>query len=238
MLVLTDEYRSSIFISAVSLEPFMPVTFDPDHLRESLRPLVDAQPLSAEARVYQRLRAGSGRARSTGGQPSGRFEVDGFQVVAQVWWPPTPGRRCSVHTASTTIWGCIAMWWTGAGPRVCGDRLRLPGQGCLSGERASIDDFAVYQHVVQGLSPRPKRCNCRNPGTCSGKAPAGRWWWITWLNHGAESPAPGGPSVVTVWCDRVPGVGRKSVLPAAAVRQGIARRFSENTPRSRVQAVS
>ena len=69
----------------------MPVTFDPDRLRESLRPLVDAQPLSAEARVYQRFYGLDLAARKVA-VPSrlGRFEVDGFEVVAQVWWPPAP----------------------------------------------------------------------------------------------------------------------------------------------------
>mgnify|MGYP006919499885 CR=1 FL=1 len=91
MLALTDEYRSSIFIFTVSLEAFMPVSFDPDHLRESLRPLVDAQPLSAEARVYQRFYGLDLAARKVPVVSRlGRFEVDGFQVVAQVWWPSAP----------------------------------------------------------------------------------------------------------------------------------------------------
>ena len=49
----------------------MSATFSPDHLRASLRPLAEAQPLSTEARAYQRfygldfpgrvLRSGLGR---------------------------------------------------------------------------------------------------------------------------------------------------------------------------------
>ena len=67
----------------------MPVTFDPDHLRDSLRPLSDAQPLSAEARVYQRFYGLDLPARKVPAVSRlGRFEVDGFDVVAQVWWPP------------------------------------------------------------------------------------------------------------------------------------------------------
>ena len=91
MLALTDEYRRSIFIFTLSLEAFMPVTFDPDHLRESLRPLVDAQPLSVEARVYQRFYGLDLPARKVPAVSRlGRFEVQGFQVVAQVWWPAQP----------------------------------------------------------------------------------------------------------------------------------------------------
>ena len=147
MLVLTDEYRSSIFIFTASLEAFMPVTFDPDHLRESLRPLVDAQPLSAEARVYQRF-YGLDQAASR----LGRFEVEGFEVVAQVWWPQSPVATMFMFHGFYDHMGLyrhVVKWALEQGFVVIA--CDLPGHGLSSGVRASIDDFAVYQQVVNAL---------------------------------------------------------------------------------------
>ena len=131
----------------------MPVTFDPDHLRESLRPLVDAQPLSAEARVYQRFYGLDLPARKVPAVSRlGRFAVDGFEVVCQVWWPPVPVATMFLFHGFYDHMGLYRNavdWALDQGFVVIA--CDLPGHGLSSGERASIDDFAVYQDVVQAL---------------------------------------------------------------------------------------
>ena len=69
----------------------MSVTFDPDHLRASLQPLVAGQPLSVEAQAYQRFYGldFAGRALVPRSR-LGRFQVEGYEVVTQVWWPEQP----------------------------------------------------------------------------------------------------------------------------------------------------
>jgi hypothetical protein len=88
----------------------MPVTFDPDHSARKLATLVDAQLLSAEARVYQRFYGLDLAARKVpAASRLGRFEVDGFGGGPSVVAACSRWRRCSCSTASTTTWGCIGM---------------------------------------------------------------------------------------------------------------------------------
>lgn len=149
----------------------MPATFDPDLLRASLRPLAEAQPLSAQAQAYQRF-YGLDLPVKRG---LGRFAVGGFEVVGQVWWPEQPVAtlfllhgfydhmglyRHVIEWALERQWAVIAC--------------DLPGHGLSSGERASIDDFAVYQAVLQGLFDEARSSICPSPGTCADKARAGQ----------------------------------------------------------------
>lgn len=60
-----------------------------------------------------------------------------------------------------------------------------------SGERASIDDFAVYQDVVQALFEQARALQLPAVALVPGKAPAARLWWIHLLGHGVDSPAQG-----------------------------------------------
>ena len=147
----------------------MPVTFDPDHLRESLRPLVDAQPLSVEARVYQRF-YGLDQATSR----LGRFEVDGFQVVAQVWWPAVPVATMFMFHGFYDHMGLyrhVVRWALDQGFVVIA--CDLPGHGLSSGPRASIDDFAVYQHVVQALFAQASTLQLPQPWHLFGQSTGG-----------------------------------------------------------------
>ncbi|SAM35668.1 Phospholipase YtpA [Pseudomonas sp. 1 R 17] len=232
MLVLTDEYRSSIFIFAASLEAFMPVTFDPDHLRESLRPLVDAQPLSAEARVYQRFYGLDLSARNV---PTvsrlGRFEVAGFEVVAQVWWPPVPAATMFMFHGFYDHMGLyrhVVDWALDQGFVVIA--CDLPGHGLSSGARASIDDFAVYQDVVQALFAQAQALQLPQPWHLFGQSTGGAVVVDHLLNRGADSPAQGKTFLLSPLVrPRAWGWSQVSYYLLRPFVKGIARRFSENT---------
>src|SRR5476649_2159337 len=85
MLAATDEYRRPI--KSVSRSGItMPATFTPDHLRAGLRPLAEWQPLSTEGQAYQTFYGLDFRGRTLR-KGLGRFAVDGYEVVSQVWWP-------------------------------------------------------------------------------------------------------------------------------------------------------
>src|SRR5258706_11620952 len=66
----------------------MPATFNPEHLRASLRPLAEAQSLSEEAQAYQHFYGLDFPRRSVPVKRGlGSFKVGGYQLVSQVWWP-------------------------------------------------------------------------------------------------------------------------------------------------------
>ncbi|MEZ0614979.1 alpha/beta hydrolase, partial [Pseudomonas sp. Env-44] len=171
----------------------MPVTFDPDHLRESLRPLVDAQPLSAEARVYQRFYGLDLAARQVPAVSRlGRLQVDGFEVVAQVWWPPAPVATMFLFHGFYDHMGLyrhVVDWALDQGFVVIA--CDLPGHGLSSGVRASIDDFAVYQSVVQALFVEAKALQLPQPWHLFGQSTGGAIVVDHLLHHGAQSPAQG-----------------------------------------------
>ena len=230
MLVLTDEYRSSIFIFAVSLEAFMPVTFDPDHLRESLQPLMHAQPLSAEARVYQRFYGLDLPARKAVSR-LGRMEVAGFEVVAQVWWPSAPVATMFMFHGFYDHMGLYrhAVDWAleqGFVVIACD----LPGHGLSSGIRASIDDFAVYQHVVQALFAEAAALQLPHPWHLFGQSTGGAIVIDHLLNHGDESPAQGKTFLLSPLVrPRAWGWSQLSYYLLRPFVKGIARRFSDNS---------
>ena len=232
MLVLTDEYRSSIFIFTASLEAFMPVTFDPDHLRESLRPLVDAQPLCAEARVYQRFYGLDLAARKVPAVSRlGRLEVDGFEVVAQVWWPPVPVATMFMFHGfydHRGLYRHVVDWALDQGFVVIA--CDLPGHGLSSGARASIDEFAVYQDVVQALFAEAKALQLPQPWHLFGQSTGGAIVVDHLLNHGADSPAQGQTFLLSPLVrPRAWGWSQVSYYLLRPFVKGIARRFSDNS---------
>lgn len=210
----------------------MPVNFDPDHLRESLEPLVAAQPLSAEARVYQRfygldLPARKERATSR----LGRFAVDGFEVVAQVWWPSSPVATLFLFHGFYDHMGLYRHavdWALDQGFVVIA--CDLPGHGLSSGERASIDDFEVYQDVVQALFAQAQMLQLPQPWHLFGQSTGGAIVLDHLLHHGAESPAQGKAFLLAPLVrPRGWDWSKLSYYLLRPFVKGIARRFSENT---------
>ncbi|NMY03457.1 alpha/beta hydrolase [Pseudomonas sp. WS 5059] len=210
----------------------MPVTFDPDHLRESLRPLVDAQPLSAEARVYQRFYGLDLAARKTPvASRLGRMEVDGFEVVSQVWWPAQPVATLFMFHGfydHMGLYRSVVEWGLDQGFVVIA--CDLPGHGLSSGERASIDDFAVYQHVVNGLFDQADALQLPKPWHLFGQSTGGAIVVDHLLNHGSSSPAQGQAFLLSPLVrPRAWGWSQLSYYLLKPFVKGIARRFSDNS---------
>jgi alpha-beta hydrolase superfamily lysophospholipase len=205
----------------------MPATFDPDLLRASLRPLAEAQPLSAQAQAYQRF-YGLDLPVKRG---LGRFAVGGFEVVGQVWWPEQPVAtlfllhgfydhmglyRHVIEWALQRQWAVIAC--------------DLPGHGLSSGERASIDDFAVYQAVLQGLFDEARSLDLPQPWHLCGQSTGGAIVIDHLLNQGAQSPAQGQVILLSPLVrPRAWGWSKLSYYMLRPFVKGIARRFSENS---------
>ncbi|AIC23197.1 MULTISPECIES: alpha/beta hydrolase [Pseudomonas] len=205
----------------------MSATFDPDLLRASLRPLAEAQPLSAQAQAYQRF-YGLDLPVKRG---LGRFSVGGFDVVGQVWWPEQPVAtlfllhgfydhmglyRHVIEWALERQWAVIAC--------------DLPGHGLSSGERASIDDFAVYQAVLQGLFGEARSLDLPQPWHLCGQSTGGAIVIDHLLNQGAQSPAQGQVILLSPLVrPRAWGWSKLSYYMLRPFVKGIARRFSENS---------
>ena len=120
----------------------MSATFAPDHLRASLRPLAEWQPLSVEAQAYQRFYGLDFPARQLR-RGLGRFEVDAYDVVSQVWWPERAKATLFVFHGfydHTGLYRHVIEWALDQDFAVIA--CDLPGHGLSSGTRASIKDFA------------------------------------------------------------------------------------------------
>ncbi|AUF99108.1 alpha/beta hydrolase [Pseudomonas sp. 09C 129] len=205
----------------------MSATFDPDPLRASLRPLAEAQPLSAQAQAYQRF-YGLDLPVKRG---LGRFAVGGFEVVGQVWWPEQPVATLFLlhgfydHMGlyrHVIEWALQRQWVVIA--------CDLPGHGLSSGERASIDDFAVYQAVLQGLFDEARSLDLPQPWHLCGQSTGGAIVIDHLLNQGAQSPAQGQVILLSPLVrPRAWGWSKLSYYMLRPFVKGIARRFSENS---------
>ncbi|MGC5699391.1 alpha/beta hydrolase [Pseudomonas sp. NFXW11] len=210
----------------------MPPTFDPDHLRASLQLLAAGQPLSAEGQAYQRFYGLDFAARALVPQSRlGRFQVDGFEVVAQVWWPPQPRATLFLFHGFYDHMGLyrhVIEWALQRHFVVIS--CDLPGHGLSSGERASIDDFAVYQRVLQGLFEQARSLDLPQPWHLFGQSTGGAIIIDHLLNQGADSPAQGQVLLLSPLVrPRAWGWSLLSYYLLRPFVKGIARRFSENS---------
>jgi alpha-beta hydrolase superfamily lysophospholipase len=106
----------------------------------------------------------------------------------------------------------------------------LPGHGLSSGERASIDDFSVYQDVVQALFAQAHSLQLPQPWHLFGQSTGGAVVVDHLLNHGADSPAQGKTFLLSPLVrPRAWGWSQVSYYLLRPFVKGIARRFSENT---------
>jgi len=106
----------------------------------------------------------------------------------------------------------------------------LPGHGLSSGARASIDDFAVYQHVVQALFTQAEALQLPQPWHLFGQSTGGAVVVDHLLNQGADSPAQGRTFLLSPLVrPRAWGWSQVSYYLLRLFVKGIARRFSENT---------
>jgi alpha-beta hydrolase superfamily lysophospholipase len=208
----------------------MSATFDPDHLRASLRPLADWQPLSEEALAYQHFYRVdfAGRNVRSG---LGRFAVDGYEVVSQVWWPEQAKATLFLFHGfydHTGLYRHVIEWALDQNFAVIA--CDLPGHGLSSGERASIKDFTEYQDTLQGLFTEAKSLDLPQPWHLCGQSTGGAIVIDHVLNQGASSPAQGQVILLSPLVrPRAWGWSQLSYYLLKPFVKAIARRFSENS---------
>lgn len=225
----TAEYRSTVYRLAGNL---MSATFDPDALRNSLQPLSAAQPLSAEGLAYQRFyvldRLGLERPLRSW---LGRMDVGGYEIVGQVWIPETPVATLFLMHGFYDHMGLfrhLIEWALSMDFAVIS--CDLPGHGLSSGPRASINDFAEYQVVLQRLFEEARALQLPTPWHLCGQSTGGAILIDHLLNHGVESPAQGQVILLAPLVrPRAWGWSKLSYYVLNPFVTGIARRFSENS---------
>ncbi|WP_347902587.1 alpha/beta hydrolase [Pseudomonas purpurea] len=210
----------------------MSATFNPDHLRASLRPLAERQPLSEEALAYQRFYGLDFARHSVPVKRAlGRFAVGDFEVVSQVWWPQQPVATLFLLHGFYDHMGLythVIEWALEQGFVVIA--CDLPGHGLSSGERASIDDFADYQAALQGLFNEARSLDLPQPWHLCGQSTGGAIVVDHLLHHGLDSPAQGLTILLSPLVrPRAWGWSQLSYYLLRPFVNGIARRFSENS---------
>ncbi len=210
----------------------MPATFNPEHLRASLRPLAEAQPLSEETQAYQHFYGLDFPQRSVPVKRGlGSFKVGGYQLVSQVWWPQRAVATMFVLHGFYDHMGLyrhVIEWALDQGFVVIA--CDLPGHGLSSGERASIKDFAEYQAALQGLFAEARSLDLPQPWHLCGQSTGGAIVIDHVLNAGTDSPAQGQVVLLSPLVrPRSWGWSHFSYCLMKPFVKGIARRFSENT---------
>ena len=207
----------------------MPASFQADPLRASLQPLVARQPLSAEGQAYQRF-YGLDRV-SCATSWLGRFSCAGFEVVSQVWLPDEPVATLVLLHGFYDHMGLyrhVVDW--ALGQRFAVISCDLPGHGLSSGERASIDDFAVYQQVLDELFRQAAALQLPQPWHLCGQSTGGAIAVDHLLHCGDHSPVNGEVILLAPLVrPRAWGWSKLSYWMLKPFVNGIARRFSENS---------
>lgn len=211
----------------------MPAPFSPDSLRANLQPLAVGQPLSSEALAYQRFYGLDFPHRTPAPKRQlGCFSAGGYQLVSQVWWPDSPpvATLFVIHGFydHMGLYRHVIEWGLNRGFVVIA--CDLPGHGLSSGERASIDDFAQYQAVLQGLFIEAQSLQLPQPWHLCGQSTGGAIVLDHLLRYGEQSPAQGKAILLSPlvrpkdW-----GWSKLSYYLLRPFVKGIARRFSENS---------
>ncbi|SCW62724.1 MULTISPECIES: alpha/beta hydrolase [unclassified Pseudomonas] len=208
----------------------MPATFDADLLRAGLQPLAQWQALSEQAQAYQRF-YGLDFPQRNMRKGLGRFEVGGYELVSQVWWPDKAVATMFVfhgYYDHMGLYRYLIEW--ALEQKFAVIACDLPGHGLSSGERASIEDFAEYQATLQGLLAEAATLDLPHPWHLCGQSTGGAIVVDHVLNHGAQSPAQGQVILLSPLVrPRAWGWSRLSYYLLKPFVTGIARRFSENS---------
>jgi len=207
----------------------MPASFQADSLRASLQPLVARQPLSAEGQAYQRF-YGLDRVPCATSWLGG-FSCAGFDVVSQVWLPDQPVATLVLLHGFYDHMGLyrhLVDWALRQHFAVIS--CDLPGHGLSSGERASIDDFAVYQQVLDELFQQAAALQLPQPWHLCGQSTGGAIAVDHLLHRGDSSPVTGEVILLAPLVrPRAWGWSKFSYWMLKPFVNGIARRFSENS---------
>ncbi|CDI88440.1 putative lysophospholipase [Pseudomonas aeruginosa PA38182] len=188
----------------------MSEAFNPDYLRQHLRPLAAAE-ADAAVLAYQAYYGLDLRSRHPRLQARlGSMAVDGRRLAVQAWLlPEARGSLLLMHGYydHMGLYRHVVDWALGMGFSVLA--CDLPGHGLSEGERASIRDFAEYQAVFKGLLGQAAELDLAAPGTSADKAPGGRSCWTTCCTA-ANVPSWARRFSWRRWCARAPGAGRSS----------------------------
>lgn len=210
----------------------MSETFDPDQLRASLHPLHASDTLSPTGLTYQRFYGLD----ALGGETPvrswlGRMDVDGYQVVGQVWLPADARATLILMHGFYDHMGLyrhVIEWALGQGFAVLS--CDLPGHGLSSGARASIGDFAEYQTVLQRLLAEAEALALPQPWHLCGQSTGGAIVVDHLLHRGSDSPAQGQVVLLSPLVrPRAWGWSKASYYLLRPFVTGIARRFTENS---------
>jgi alpha-beta hydrolase superfamily lysophospholipase len=209
----------------------MPTTFAPETLRPRLQALDTRQLIPAEGLSYQRF---YGLSFANSGLLSrswlGRFEAAGYDIVGQVWLPEQPKATLFLMHGFYDHMGLyrhVVEWAVTQGFAVIS--CDLPGHGLSSGSRASINDFAEYQLVLQGLFAEAETLQLPKPWHLCGQSTGGAIVIDHLLNHGNDSPAQGQAILLAPLVrPRAWGWSKLSYYLLKPFVNDIARRFSDN----------
>lgn len=205
----------------------MSATFHPDLLRASLAPLSERRALSDQALAYQQFYGLDVPAQRW----LGVFEIAGFTVVGQVWTPPKPVATLFLLHGFYDHMGLYrhVIEWA-LTQRFVVISCDLPGHGLSSGARASIDDFAVYQHVLEALFDQARQLDLPRPWHLCGQSTGGAIVVDHLLHCAGQSPADG--KVILLAPLVRPRAWHRSKLSYCVLRHfvdGIERRFTDNS---------
>lgn len=205
----------------------MPATFHPDQLRARLVPLAERAALDEPALSYQRFYGLT----LPGAQHLGTFEVAGFQVVGQVWLPVAPVATLFMLHGFYDHMGLyrhLIEWALGRGYAVIS--CDLPGHGLSSGARASIDDFAVYQQVLDALFVQAQALDLPRPWHLCGQSTGGAIVVDHLLHCAGKSPVDGQAMLLAPLVrPRAWGWSKLSYQVMRHFVDGIERRFTDNS---------
>ena len=169
----------------------MSEAFNPDYLRQHLRPLAAAE-ADAAVLAYQAYYGLDLRSRHPRLQARlGSMAVDGRRLAVQAWLlPEARGSLLLMHGYydHMGLYRHVVDWALGMGFSVLA--CDLPGHGLSEGERASIRDFAEYQAVFKGLLGQAAELDLAAPWHLCGQSTGGAIL-LDYLLHGGERPELG-----------------------------------------------
>lgn len=150
----------------------MPERFQPDSLVASLRPLAAAAMAMPHEQAY---RAFYGLDRICAEQTRlGYFDVAGYRIAAQVWWPQAPKATLLLlhgYYDHSGLYGHVIEWALGMDYAVLA--IDLPGHGLSSGARACIGEFAEYQAVLKAALAQAAELELPQPWHLCGQSTGG-----------------------------------------------------------------
>lgn len=169
----------------------MPEAFQPDLLRQRLRPLTAAG-RDGQVAAYQSFYGLDLAARYPGlDSRLGYLECAGYRIAVQTWRPALArGSLLLLHGYydHMGLYGHVVDWALGLGLAVIA--CDLPGHGLSDGAAASINDFAEYQAVLAGLLDAAAQLDLPQPWHLFGQSTGGAIL-LDYLLTGAPRPELG-----------------------------------------------